>query len=54
MDEDLDDFEPDKSGGELGGLIALVISTPATLQGKPREGEYGGDAARIVSIMSSC
>lgn len=37
MDEDLEDFEPDKSGGEFGGLIVLVISAPATLKRKIRE-----------------
>jgi hypothetical protein len=37
VDEDLEDFEPDKSGGEFGGLIVLVISAPATLKSKTRE-----------------
>jgi hypothetical protein len=37
VDEDLEDFEPDKSGGEFGGLMVLVISAPATLKNKIRE-----------------
>lgn len=36
-EEDLEDFEPEKSGGEFGGLIAVAISSPATLTGKVRE-----------------
>jgi hypothetical protein len=32
VDEDLEDFEPDKSAGEFGGLIVLVISAPANAE----------------------
>jgi hypothetical protein len=34
VEEDFEDFDPDKSGGEFGGLIVLVISSPATPKAK--------------------
>jgi hypothetical protein len=40
VEEDFEDFEPDKSGGEFGGLIVVVISLPATPEGKVKERVY--------------
>lgn len=37
VDDDLEDFEPDKSGGEFGALIMVVISSPVTVKGKVNE-----------------
>ena len=41
MEEDFEDFDPDRSGGELGGLVVVVISSPATLNGEAKERVYG-------------
>ena len=41
VEEDFEDFDPDKSGGEFGGLIVLVISSSATPKAKVEERVYG-------------
>jgi hypothetical protein len=39
-EEDFEDFDPDKSGGEFGGLIVLVISSPATPKAKVERAKF--------------
>lgn len=39
LEEDIEDFEPDESGGEFGGLIIVVISSPGPEKDKVKERE---------------
>ncbi len=53
LEEDFEDFEPERSGGESGGLIVVVISLPRGLVCGVNDRVCGSAAALIVTNMFS-